>query len=106
MVVPTVVVATITVQYKKRWNDFALICAVTATIKNTMKIKVLTAYPSFIVMESASPPVSPSVVAAILMIQNAIAICGTLLATAKLRLSLARSRSCGTLESLEAYARG
>src|SRR5438067_4088352 len=42
-------------------------------------MSVLTPYPSFRVMESASPPVSPTVVAQILIIQNARVTSGTLL---------------------------
>ena len=70
MVVPAVVVATTTAQYKNGWNDFAEICAVTAIRKMTMKKMLLSGYPQFNVMERASPPVSPSVVASILMTQN------------------------------------
>jgi hypothetical protein len=78
-VVPAVVVATITAQYKNGRNSFDAICAVTVTMKNPKKITELTAYPSFIVIDSASPPVSPSVVASTLITQNAKVTSGTLL---------------------------
>jgi hypothetical protein len=47
--------------------------------KNARKIRLLSAYPSFRVIDSASPPVSPSVVARILTTQNANVTRGTLL---------------------------
>jgi hypothetical protein len=50
-------------------------------------------------MESASPAVSPSVVAAILMIQNAMATSGTLLVVAQLRFVIAEFTSCRSGES-------
>src|SRR5580704_6999772 len=47
--------------------------------KKPRKIRLLMAYPSFKVIDSASPPVSPTVVARILTIQNPSVTCGTLL---------------------------
>src|SRR5207249_6926169 len=69
-VVPTVVVAIIVAQYNSGWNCFAEIWAITATTKMAAKIPVPTRYPRFIDIDTASPPVSPSVVAAILMTQK------------------------------------
>src|SRR5689334_4590590 len=62
------------------WNRLAKICKHTAAAKMTAKIAVPTRYPRFIDIETASPPVSPSVVAAILISQNPTVACGTLLA--------------------------
>jgi hypothetical protein len=52
--------------------------------KNPRKIRVASAYPSFKVIDTASPPVSPSVVARIFTAQNASVTCGTLLNTSVL----------------------
>src|ERR1700733_13300833 len=70
-----------TAQYRNGWNDRARSCAARTTRKSAKKMPVLTAYPSFRVIDSASPPVSPSVVAAILMIQNPSVTAGILLAS-------------------------
>lgn len=43
MVVPAVVVATITNQYRKGWKALAATCVATARTKMTMKIALLTA---------------------------------------------------------------
>jgi hypothetical protein len=43
IVVPAVVVAMITAQYRNGWNDFAAICAATATTKMAIKIALLIA---------------------------------------------------------------
>jgi hypothetical protein len=45
-----------------------------------MNIRLLAAYPSLKLMESVSPPVSPSVVAAIFTIQNPKTTSGTFIA--------------------------
>src|SRR5450631_3163753 len=79
MVVPAVVVAMMTAQYRNGWNDFAEIWAATATTKIPMNKALLSAYPQFNVMDTASPPVSPRVVAAILITQNVNVTSGTLL---------------------------
>src|ERR1700730_17066666 len=63
IVVPAVVVAMMTNQYRNGWNDFAAIWAATATTKMPMNRALPRAYPQFSVIETASPPVSPSVVA-------------------------------------------
>ena len=49
------------------------------TRKKPIKITVLIAYPTSMVIESRSPAVSPNVVAQIFMIQNASVISGSLL---------------------------
>src|SRR5882757_7077449 len=79
MVVPAVVVAMMTAQYRNGWNDLAAIWAATAMAKMPINIALLRAYPQFNVMETASPPVSPKVVAAILITQKAKVTSGTLL---------------------------
>src|SRR6266446_3950975 len=84
IVVPAVVVVTITYQYRNGWNAFAAIWAPTATTKMPMKIRLLIAYPRFIDIETASPAVSPNVVARILMSQNASVTSGTLLGAASM----------------------
>jgi hypothetical protein len=56
----------------------ARFCAAQVTTKMAKKIPVLIAYPRFSVIDKASPPVLPSVVAAILMIQNVKVTRGTL----------------------------
>jgi hypothetical protein len=83
IVVPAVVVARITNQYSRGWNLFAAIWAAAATIKMPMPMKMmlLAAYPKFMDIETASPPVSPSVVARTLMTQNVRVTSGTLLST-------------------------
>jgi len=48
-------------------------------MKIPIKIRLLVAYPRFMDIETASPPVSPSVVARILMIQKISVTSGTLL---------------------------
>ena len=65
----------------------ATICAITSTIKTERKIALPTRYPALTmtsalsqVMVTVSPPVSPSVVARILMIQKPRVTSGTLLA--------------------------
>src|ERR1700737_2802338 len=68
-----------TVQYKKGGNRLAAIETATAVMKIAVKIAVPTRYPRFIDMVTASPPVSPSVVARILTIQNARVTSGSLL---------------------------
>jgi hypothetical protein len=78
-VVPTVVVAIIVVQYTKGWNLLVRIWAVTATAKIAKNMMVLVRYPRFMDIETASPPVSPSVVAAIFMSQKISVASGTLL---------------------------
>ena len=57
----------------------ALICAATATTKTPVKMAVAVKYPSCMDMDRASPPVSPSVVAAILITQKSKVTSGTLL---------------------------
>ncbi len=84
IVVPAVVVATMTNQYRNGWNAFAAIWAMTATTKMPMKMMLLSAYPRFSDMETASPPVSPNVVARILMNQKASVTSGTLLGVASM----------------------
>src|SRR4030081_3941709 len=69
MVVPAVVVAMMTSQYRNGWNDLAAIWAATAIATMPINIALLRAYPQFNVIETASPPVSPRVVAAILISQ-------------------------------------
>src|ERR1700754_4439700 len=51
-------------------NSVVRICTNRATRKIAMKMAVATRYPRSIDIETASPPVSPSVVARILMIQK------------------------------------
>src|SRR5712671_3945561 len=77
-VVPAVVVAIMTAQYRNGWKDLAAICAATAIAKMPINIALLSAYPQFSVIETASPPVSPKVVAAILISQKATVTSGTL----------------------------
>jgi hypothetical protein len=60
----------------------AAIWAMTATTKMPMKMMLLSAYPRFSDIETASPPVSPNVVARILMSQKARVTSGTLLGIA------------------------
>src|SRR3979411_2482201 len=79
MVVPAVVVAMMTAQYRNGWNDLAAIWAATAIAKMPINIALLRAYPQFNVIETASPPVSPRVVAAILISQKTRVTSGTLL---------------------------
>lgn len=79
MVVPAVLVDKITVQYRNGRYDFANSCALTVTRKKPIRMMVLTAYPTSMVMDSKSPAVSPKVVAQIFMIQNANVISGSLL---------------------------
>src|SRR5229473_3531047 len=78
-VVPVVVVATMTVQYRNGWKRFAAIWTLIATIRMAVKIAVPTRYPRFMDMVTASPPVSPNVVARIFTTQNASVTAGTLL---------------------------
>src|SRR5271167_588391 len=67
-----------TAQYRNGWKDFAVTWIATVTMKNEKKIAVPIAYPRCIVIVTASAAVSPMVVAAILMIQNAKVTSGTL----------------------------
>jgi hypothetical protein len=68
-------------QYSSGRNLLAAIWAAAATMKMPMKMTLLAAYPKFIDIETASPPVSPSVVARTLMTQNVRVTSGTLLST-------------------------
>src|SRR5580700_1528606 len=77
-VVPTVVVATMTAQNRIRCNRRAEIWARTASTNSAAKIAVPVRYPRFMDMVTASPAVSPSVVAAILISQNNRVTSGTL----------------------------
>ncbi|MGY3404905.1 hypothetical protein ACVWZV_001018 [Bradyrhizobium sp. GM5.1] len=81
IVVPAVVVAMTTNQYRKGWNFRTDIWPATEIRKIPTKIALLTAYPRFMDMDTASPPVSPSVVASTLMIQKITVTSGTLLST-------------------------
>src|ERR1700730_9655720 len=92
IVVPAVVVATMTSQYKNGWNDFAAIWAATASTKTPINIALLTAYPQFSVMETASPPVSPSVVAIILTTQKPNVTAGTLLMPSSIFMDILQKR--------------
>src|SRR5579871_1011555 len=78
MVVPNVVEATIVAQYRTGWNFFAAICAATSTTSAPRNSAVPARYPQFSVIVTESPPVSPSVVTAILMIQKTSVTSGTL----------------------------
>ena len=60
-------------------HRFDAICAARVKQKKPRKIRLLMPYPSFRVIDRASPPVSLSVVARILMIQNASVTLATLL---------------------------
>ncbi len=78
-------------QYKNGRKPFAAICADTAITNSAAKIPVPVRYPSPMDMETASPAVSPSVVAAILTIQKSSVTSGTLLkvaSTASLSLTI------------------
>ena len=59
-------------------NDRARIWKATSTMSNDRKIAVPARYPSFIVIVTVSPPVSPSVVARILITQKPRVTAGTL----------------------------
>src|SRR6476660_2595818 len=70
MVVPAVLVATITAQYNGGIYLLTVSCEITVIKKKLKKIRVLTPYPTFRVCARRSPPVSPKVVAVIFVIQN------------------------------------
>lgn len=74
-----IVVAMIVAQYKEGCNRRTAIWAITATTNTAAKIPVAAGYPRCIDIETVSPPVSPSVFAAILMIQNVSVTSGTFL---------------------------
>lgn len=76
MVVPAVLVARMTVQYRAGIYRFAINCPVTAIKKIPTSSSELIAYPTFNVIDNKSPAVSPRVVAQIFVIQNKSVSCG------------------------------
>ena len=66
-------------QYRNEWNLSAFVWIMISTASGTMNTPQPARYPQFRVMLIVSPPVSPSVVAAILMIQKNTVTSGTLL---------------------------
>src|SRR3569832_230713 len=79
IVVPKVVEATIVAQYRNGWNRSERIWAITSATSTARNMSVPAKKPQLSVIVTESPPVSPSVVAAILMIQKMRVTSGTLL---------------------------